>query len=115
MALTATKVAATASMTRYLMERDGAAGDSVSITQATLVADAAAGPLKTVLANVTWADLQTGVNSQIAINIIPRSGGTPGGVMQAVFITAPNILNVDAFVASTTAFLEVHFRHSLPR
>jgi len=101
-------------MTRYLMSRDGAGGDSVSITQAQLVADAAAGPLKTVLANATWADLQTGANSQIGLNIVPRSGSA-AGVMQAVFATAPNILNIDAFIINTTAFVEVHFRHSLPR
>ncbi len=128
MAVTAAKTSATPNRLSYLATQDGAAGVALVLASATLIADAAFGPLRNAL-SASYANqaamraVFVGGNVEITIN--PRLAAAAGGATEegswtsdvdvdAVTATRPEI-NIGAPATAGTALIVIRHTHSLVR
>jgi hypothetical protein len=114
-----TLMKATQHMLRYLFSPLGPATDN-ELTQARMIADAAAGPLKAHLQEIaltdtaTWNGLDTNEKLDFTVNIIPNGPTPPAASYLYTQSAGANVLQL-ASTAAGAVIVELRYDHSFVR
>lgn len=114
-----TLMKATQHMLRYLFSPLGATTDN-ELTQARMIADAAAGPLKAHLQEIaltdtaTWNGIDTNKKLDFTVNIIPNGATPPVASYLYTQSGGANVLQLAATAAGAVV-VELRYEHSIVR
>ena len=129
MALVITKIAASSCRLRYLLEQTAAAADGEPLSLATMIADAANGPLKDRLTALAAAAYLTGrafwnaffddTDGQLSAHMVPYTNALPswGNIPALVFdLDGGGLPIIDVQVGGVIyTYLDIVLNHTLTR